>query len=199
MRQALAYELQAPLYFALLNLWRIPSESIFHARLFSVACTVLMLILVVGITRRYLPKLHPAWIVAVLAVHPFTIWAATEIRVYALVTLLSAVLIRLFFDGFLAATPQNRVRWGYYVVALLSLYTYYFLGFLLLAQGCALLVQRRADLRWGNAHCWRRYRTLAGADPQPSDWVQGWRASSAKFEYGIADAFLAVAGTHAPG
>lgn len=142
-RQAYSYELQAPLYFALLNLWRIPSEGIFHARLFSVACTVLMLVLVVGITRRYLPKLHPAWIVAAFAVHPFTIWAATEIRVYALVMLLSAVLIRLFFDGFLAAEPQHRARWGYCVVALLSLYTYYFLGFLLLAQGCALLVQRR--------------------------------------------------------
>jgi hypothetical protein len=72
-RQAFSYELQAPLYFALLNLWRIPSESIFHARLFSVACTVLMLILVVGITRRYLLKLHPAWLVGVLALHPFNV------------------------------------------------------------------------------------------------------------------------------
>lgn len=147
-RQAFAYELQAPVYFALLNLWRIPSDGIFHARLFSVVCTILMLVVVVGIVRRYLPKLHPAWLIAVLAVHPFTIWAATEIRVYALVLLLSAVLFRLFFDGFLASSPQHHARWGYYAVALLSLYTYYFLGFLLIAQGCTLLVRRRwSELR----------------------------------------------------
>ena len=152
LRQALTYELQAPLYFGLLNLWRIPSESIFHARLFSVACTTLMLVLLVGIVRRYFPKLHPAWVVALLAVHPFTIWAATEIRVYALVLLLSAVLMRLFFDGFLVAAPPKQVRWGYFVIALLSLYTYYFLGFLLVAQGCALLVQRR----------WSALRALVG-------------------------------------
>ncbi|MBL8208325.1 MAG: glycosyltransferase family 39 protein [Blastocatellia bacterium] len=152
LRQAFTYELQAPLYFGLLNLWRIPSESIFHARLFSVACTSLMLVLVVGIVRRYFPKLHPAWVVALLAVHPFTIWAATEIRVYALVMLLSAVLMRLFFDGFLAVAPQQHSRWGYFGIALLSLYTYYFLGFLLVAQGCALLVQRR----------WSELRVLVG-------------------------------------
>lgn len=148
LRQAFTYELQAPLYFGLLNLWRILGESVFHARLFSVACTLLMLVLVVGIVRRYVPSLHPAWVIALLAVHPFTIWAATEIRVYALVMLLSAVLMRLFFDGFLAVAPQKQARWGYFVVALLSLYTYYFLGFLLVAHGCALLVQRRwAELR----------------------------------------------------
>lgn len=140
---ALSYELQAPLYFALLASWRMLSSAIFHARLFSVLCIALMLLMMVGVARRYLPTIHPKWVVLAIAFNPFTVWAATEARVYALVLLLGALLFWLFFEGYIAESPRRSARWGYGLVALLALYTYYYLGFLLFAHGCALLLLRR--------------------------------------------------------
>jgi hypothetical protein len=140
--QAISYELQAPLYFALLDLWRALDRSIFHARLFSALCVALTLVALVGVARRYLPAAHPGWVVAAVAFNPFAVWAATEIRVYALALLLSAALLLLFYDGYLAGRSR-RARWGHAAVALLALYAYYYLGFLLLAQACALLALRR--------------------------------------------------------
>lgn len=140
---ALSYELQAPLYFALLAGWRMLNSAVFHARLFSVLCTVGMLVVMVGVARRYLPTIHPKWVVLAIAFNPFTVWAATEARVYALVLLLGALLFGLFFEGYIAESPRRSARWGYGLVALLALYTYYYLGFLLFAHGCALLLLRR--------------------------------------------------------
>ncbi|MBL8202741.1 MAG: hypothetical protein JNM09_00830 [Blastocatellia bacterium] len=140
---ALSYELQAPLYFVLLAGWRMLSNTVFHARLFSVLCIVGMLVVLVGVARRYLPTIHPKWVVLAIAFNPFTIWAATEARVYALVLLLGALLFWLFFEGYVAESPRRSVRWEYGLVALLALYTYYYLGFLLFAHGCSLLLLRR--------------------------------------------------------
>lgn len=141
--QALRFELQPPLYFILLNLWRKLNGSIFFARLFSVLCAGLTLYTVAQLSRRYLREVSPAWIVAVVAFNPFLIWAAVEMRVYALVLLLSAVLLLLFFDGFLEDEPRRASRLLYVLVSILALYTQYYLGFLLVANAVALLVLRR--------------------------------------------------------
>lgn len=147
--QALRFELQPPLYFILLNLWRRLNDSIFFARLFSVLCTGLMLRTVVAVSRRYLPEVSPVWIVAAIAFNPFLIWAAVEMRVYALALLLSALLLLLFFDGFLQDEPSSASRLRrasrllYVLVSILALYTQYYLGFLLVANAVALLVLRR--------------------------------------------------------
>lgn len=145
--QALNYELQAPLYFVLLNLWRTISHSIFHARLFSVVCVVMALFILAGVSRRFIAGIHPAWMVAATAFNPFTIWAATETRVYALVLLLVSILMLNFYDGYLAGNSR-RARWTHAIVALIALYTYYYLGFLLLAQAVALLPVRRWRAAW---------------------------------------------------
>jgi hypothetical protein len=141
--QALRFELQPPLYFILLNLWRKLNYSIFFARLFSVLCAGLTLYTVAQLSRRYLREVSPAWIVAAVAFNPFLIWAAVEMRVYALVLLLSALLLLLFFDGFLKDKPQLISRLFYVLVSILALYTQYYLGFLLVANAVALLVLRR--------------------------------------------------------
>jgi hypothetical protein len=141
--RAVTYELQAPLYFASLAAWRAMNGSIFHARLFSVVAAALALWAVAAGARRYLPTIHPGWVVALVAFNPFTIWAATEIRVYALALLLGALLLRLFYDGYVCDAASRRARRGYALVALISLYTYYYLGFLLLAHGAALVALRR--------------------------------------------------------
>ena len=56
--------------------------------------------------RRLLPGVHPAYVAGVLAPHPFLVWVGTEVRVYALVVLLSALMTLAFFDS--PATTNRR-------------------------------------------------------------------------------------------
>ncbi len=145
------FELQPPMYFALLNLWRSFGASVFVARLFSVVCVALMLLVVALISRRYFRDQHPGWLVGAVALNPFVIWAAVEIRVYALALLLSSLLILFFHDGWWSEENEkrNRARLGYALVALLGLYTHYYLGFLLVAHAGALLWRRNGRLLMG--------------------------------------------------
>jgi hypothetical protein len=142
-RQAIRFELQPPLYFVLLNLWRDLNGSIFFARLFSILCAALTIKVAASLAQRLWKNVHPGWVAAVLALHPLMVGSAIEIRVYALVILLTALLLLLFFDGFVADMGSARARWLYLLVSVVSLYTYYYLGFILFANACALLVLRR--------------------------------------------------------
>jgi uncharacterized membrane protein len=143
LNQALYFELQPPGYFLILELWRNLNSSIFFARLFSILCIVSTLAIAPKLSQKYLPDIHPGWITAAIALNPLIVWAAVEIRLYAFVILLSALLLWFFFDGYLSEKSNPLLRWGYAGVAILSLYTQYFFAFLLVAQGITLLILRR--------------------------------------------------------
>jgi hypothetical protein len=143
LHQALNFELQAPLYFILLSLWRKINGSIFFARLFSVACVALSIKVIASLAGRYLKNLHPAWIVAALAFNPLVIAVAVDVRLYALVLLLSALLLLTFYDGFLTETRSRRAQVCYVLLAVAALYTQYYMGFLLAANACALVCLKR--------------------------------------------------------
>jgi uncharacterized membrane protein len=141
--RALHFELQPPVYFVLLNLWRSLGGSPFFARLFSVLCVVLTIAVVAKLSRRYFKDVHPGWITAAVALNPFIIWASVEIRMYAFVILLSSLLLLFFYDGYLCLEPKRRARWYYMAISIVALYTQYYLGFLLAACAFSLLALRR--------------------------------------------------------
>ena len=143
LEQALNFELQAPLYFVILNLWRKINGSIFFARLFSVLSIALTIHTVARLSRRFFKEIHPGWLAAAVAFNPFTIWAALEIRLYALVILQSALLLLLFYDSFLSEAPRRFARISYFMLAVVALYTQYYLGFLLAAHAVVLLLLKR--------------------------------------------------------
>ncbi|HEV2038398.1 MAG TPA: hypothetical protein VGQ96_07315, partial [Candidatus Eremiobacteraceae bacterium] len=146
--QAIHFELQPPLYFALLALWRELDHSIFFARLFSVICAALLVYCAAQLSARYAPSLHPAWAAYVVALNPATMWAAEEIRTYALAGLLSGLLLWTFYDGYLSKESTRRARIMHALIAVISFYTQYFLSFVLLGSMLALLLlQRWAALR----------------------------------------------------
>jgi len=148
-RRAMSFEEQPPMYFALLSLWRKINASYFFARLFSVICIFLSLVIFTNISHKLINDLHPAWITAVIAFNPFIIWAATELRCYAFVILMATLLGQFFWEGYLSEPPKERAKWYYALCALIALYTFYFLGFLLIANACALIILKR----------WRALRT----------------------------------------
>src|SRR5262249_44867592 len=111
--------------------------------LLSVTCAACTLVLAWFLSRRVIPTFRPGWLVATLALHPLLIWAAVEIRVYALVAALSAGLLLLFYHGFMYDDAPRAVRIAYAVLAVAALYTQYYLGFSLVANAAALFVTKR--------------------------------------------------------
>jgi hypothetical protein len=141
-RQALDFELQPPLYFVLLSLWRGIDHSVFFARLLSSLLGCGAIVAAAALGERLLPKVHPVWIAAVVATHPLVVWAGTEIRVYALIFLLSTLMTLAFFDAHWVPGRRGSARLVFAALALLSVYTQYYLAALLACFGLALLVRR---------------------------------------------------------
>ena len=141
--QAINFELQPPLYFALLNIWRSINGSIFWARLFSIIAVAVTIYLVALLAKRLIKTINTVCIVAAFAFNPFTIKVALEIRVYAFIILLSALLLWFFFKGYFDSKPSGKAKLLYLSLAVISLYSHYYLACLLIANGIVLLVLRR--------------------------------------------------------
>ncbi|MDX2240327.1 MAG: glycosyltransferase family 39 protein [Leptolyngbyaceae cyanobacterium bins.302] len=140
---SISYQIQPPTYFVLLHLWRNLNDSIFFARLFSVICAALTIYVIAELSKRFVRGIHPGWVTACICLNPFLIWAAIELKVPALFMLLSALLFLLFHDGYLTEDPQSWIRWLYTLVAIIGLYTQYFIGFILVANAVVLLCLKR--------------------------------------------------------
>ncbi|HEY6486732.1 MAG TPA: glycosyltransferase family 39 protein [Candidatus Cybelea sp.] len=146
--QALAFEQNAPLYFVLISLWRSLGDGIFYLRFFSVLCIAATILLAPALARRYLPRQNEKLVTAVVACNPFLIWAAVEIRVYAMIVLVSALLLLTFYDAFIAQRRTTGAAVAYAACVALALYTQYYLAFLVAGQALTVVVfYRRALLR----------------------------------------------------
>lgn len=136
-------ENQSPLYFLLLSLWRMLNGSIFWTRIFSVICSLLAIWISFGVAKRFLPDKAQKFVLAIFALHPFLFWASTESRGYSLSVLLTALLLKYFYDSYLEEKSSAVSQIIYIVVCITALYTNYFLGFFLVANFCALLALRK--------------------------------------------------------
>ena len=143
LEQALGFEQQPPLFFLLLTAWRTLDGGDYFARLFSIGCCVATLFVGWGFGRRHFRTL-PNWLAPLaLAINPFFLWVALDIRVYALIVLLSTLLVTLFFRAFGSERPSVPYTGAFTIVAILGLYTQYFIGSLLLGFAVALLFGRK--------------------------------------------------------
>ncbi len=142
-RRSITFEMQPPLYFTLLAAWRSIASGYVFARMLSVACTMGVLWIVARLWRRLRPDVHPGWVVAALAFHPFTIYAAVEIRLYALAMLLSALLLALYLGEYAGEGRSPARKLAFTAVSVAALWTQYYLGFLLAVQGAVLVLRRR--------------------------------------------------------
>jgi uncharacterized membrane protein len=147
-REAIGFEQNAPLYFVVMTIWGHLHQSAFFARLFSVLCASGVVALAPRLSSRYLPTIDPRWVTVVFAFNPFLIWAALEIRLYALVILLSALLLLWFDAAFSGERPRAVPSVLYALCAVAALYTQYYLAFLIAAQGIVLFFTRRRNTPW---------------------------------------------------
>ncbi|MBC5798928.1 MAG: glycosyltransferase family 39 protein [Candidatus Eremiobacteraeota bacterium] len=152
-RSALGFEALPPLYPLLLEAWRTLDGSVWFARWFSILCVAGAVVCAWSFAARHLRATSPAVVAAALAFNPFAIYAAVEIRLYALALLFSAGLILTYFDGFIAAAPSRFARVAFVFCALGVLYTQYYPALLLAGAAAALLLlhDRRALRNYGIA------------------------------------------------
>jgi len=141
--QAIHFESQAPLYFIILRLWRYIDDSIWFARLLSVIFIIASLFLTKNLSKRYIPDLHPAFLTFFIGLNPFTLWCTCLIRVYSLVLLLSIIILILFHKVYLIDQRNSRTRTIYILIAVVSVFTHYFMAVLLAANALVLLLRGR--------------------------------------------------------
>ena len=132
------FEGQPPFYFALLSIWRLLNSSIFFARLLSVVFIAFAAYFFKLLMSLVASKTETRWLVILFLLNPFIVWAALEIRLYALVILLSTISIYYFLRYYL----ENKNKYLYFllIVSLIGLYTQYFIAFLLAAFALSLLM-----------------------------------------------------------
>ncbi|MBK9438670.1 MAG: glycosyltransferase family 39 protein [Chloracidobacterium sp.] len=161
---AAAQQKQAPLYFWVMSVWRLASDSIFFARLFSIICSLGAISVFASLAKRYFQPKPALLLTAFFALHPYLIWASVEIRVYSAVILLSVVLLRLFLDAFPApenndaAGPFARTKLLFLAIVIVALYTNFYLGFVIAGLFVALIVSRR----WRDARSFALLMIIAG-------------------------------------
>ncbi len=144
--RSLRFELQPPLYFALLNLWLRLEQSAVFGRLLSTVAIMGLVVVMAGVARRLGLRRWSLMALGVAAV-PGVIWAAAELRGYGL-TMLAAALTWYFFVG-LTRTDREPARSdvvGYTLAAAALLLSFYYGAFVLFGQWVAAGVTRR---QWG--------------------------------------------------
>ncbi len=148
--QAIFFEQNAPLYFVVLWFWHQLSASYVWARCFSIVCTSATIALVPGLSRRYVPQIPAACVTLAVAFNPLTIWAAVEMRPYALAILLGALVTLTGYDAFVRTGYRRRDLLAFVAVGAVSAYTQYFILFLVAGWGIVLAFQRswRALIRY---------------------------------------------------
>ncbi|GAC1492569.1 MAG: hypothetical protein NVS1B2_05830 [Vulcanimicrobiaceae bacterium] len=145
---AIGFEGIPPLYPVVLDIWRHVNGSVLFARLLSIACVAGTAAIGASFARRHFAHVPPVAVAAVIAFNPFSIFAALEIRLYAMALVLSAAIIATFFAGFIDRNASPRARIAFAVVCIAGTYVQYFDGALVIGGGLALVaIGRLAALR----------------------------------------------------
>jgi mannosyltransferase len=147
--QAINYELQPPVYYFLLHLWRRLDQSVEFARWLSTGSALATIVVLHALSRALGLSGQAVSLPLLAALCPFVLWAATEARPYALALLLTAAATWLHVRLLSAPAKQLRLLAPLYVgVWYLALLTFYYSGFLLLSQVVAsIFIRRRTRLQ----------------------------------------------------
>jgi hypothetical protein len=139
---AIGYEALPPLYPLALDLWRGISPKIQFARVLSILVTTGTLAIAWRFARSRLPEISPTVFAAAVAVAPFAVFAAVEIRLYAMAIALSAALTATFLAGFIDDRRDRRARIAHVVLVAVAPYLQYYIAAQVLGEIVALLIVR---------------------------------------------------------
>ena len=137
-RQSYDFEGQPPFYFILLSFWRHLNHGIFFAKLFSLVCIGLSAFSFYRLAKYFAGTDCAKWLLIIFLLNPFTVWAALEMRTYALLILLSTLTVYFFFRYYFENNKKN-LYW-FLLLSLTGIYTQYFFLFLIATFAITILV-----------------------------------------------------------
>jgi uncharacterized membrane protein len=140
--QSLNFELQPPVYFLFLTIWRIFSDSVLWARLFSVVLIFISQIYLYKFAKDVSNKKIASVTTVLFLLNPAVVYAILEIRTFPLVILLSLLILIVFYYTYHKnnITPWRRIM--FIILSIMGLFTQYFIGFMLFGIAIALLIER---------------------------------------------------------
>jgi mannosyltransferase len=136
--QSYHFEGQLPVYFVLLNIWRQLNNSVFFARAFSVLLILLSAFYFDKIIRLISDENNSLWITVLYLTNPFIIASALEIRLYALIILMTVITLYYFLKYYLTAQYKYLIILA--IVSLVGMYTQYFYTFLISSLSLIVLI-----------------------------------------------------------
>lgn len=140
--QAFYFEGQPPVWFLLFTIWRSVSDSILWARLFSMFLIIISQIFLYRFIRQISDKKLASIFSVLFLLNPWIIYTILEIRLFALVILLSLVIVIFFYRTYYANEIKPAGRILFIFLAITGLFTQYFIGFLLFANAVVLLFRK---------------------------------------------------------
>jgi len=141
--QSYEFELQPPVYFLLLTIWRTFSASVFWARLLSVIAVFLSQLFLYRFVKKITDQKTATFLVVLFLLNPVIVYTALEIRTFAFVLFLSVVIIISFYNTYYSDKITFKSRILFMVLAAAGLFTQYFVGFLLFANAIVLVAGKK--------------------------------------------------------
>ena len=138
--RSIQFEMQPPFYYILLNVWRQADSSYFFARLLSIIFSSASIFISFIFIKEYLKIEKPEYVTFLIAINPFLIYYATEIRPYTMLIFLSVTLIFLMYEIYLSDNKFIVSRILYILLSLISLHTQYYMGFILVGIGFSIFI-----------------------------------------------------------
>jgi mannosyltransferase len=136
-----------PLYYYLLHFWLQLGESEAALRSLSVLCSLLTVPVMYLLGRELLTPATGLAAALLTAILPFQVYFAQEARLYAMVVLLSALMVWGFVRSWKSSSCWPWLGWG--VLVALNLYAHYFAVFTLLVfHAFALPIRPRRRYHW---------------------------------------------------
>lgn len=136
------FERQAPLYFILVALIRTLCSSHVCGRLLSVVSVVGFLWLMNKLAKKLFPKVRSELLILVLAFNPYSLWAASELRPYALALFCSVlfITIQLVENPFSSKKGYTYSLFLLGAIGAIGLYVHYYIGIVIFSALAASMI-----------------------------------------------------------
>jgi len=141
-QRSIEFEHQPPFYYILLSIWRKLDNSYFFARLLSIIFSSASIFVSHQFIKKYLKISKPEFVTFLIAINPFLIHYATEIRLYTMIIFLSGVLIFLMYKIYFFDNKSKVYRIIFILLTIISLHAQYYMGFLLVAIGISVFIYK---------------------------------------------------------
>ena len=144
-QRSIEFEWQPPVYYVLLDIWRKLDSSFFFARLLSIIFSCASILISYKFTKKYLNVKKPELVALLIAINPFLVYYALEIRLYTMIIFFSGFLIFLMYEIYFYNNKSKFKRLLFILISILSIHTQYYMGFLIFGIGVSVFIYKGWD------------------------------------------------------